>query len=324
MACDIAYATSGAGPPLVKPANWMTHLEYDWESPVWRHWLRELSREHTLIRYDERGSRTLGPRRRRPLVRSVGARPRDGRRRAGARAVPAPRHLAGLRGRDHLRRAPSRARLSARALRRATRRASSRGRARREELDEVTAGDAQHPAWLGTRQPRVPHLLRGEIPPRRHARADALVQRAAARHHDARDRLAAALDRGDDRRHRARPAGASADARAARDRRRRRGVQSGAQARVAHPAAPASFPSRARTTSCSRPSRRGRASSKRCAASSKRPRRRRPATHTAIDITAATISATAQTTFTLIHARRRMRSPTFSYTTTASAAVTAR
>lgn len=51
----IAYATSGTGPPLVKPANWMTHLEFDWESPVWRHWLRELSREHTLVRYDERG-----------------------------------------------------------------------------------------------------------------------------------------------------------------------------------------------------------------------------------------------------------------------------
>ena len=52
----IAYATSGAGPPLVKPANWMTHLEYDWESPVWRHWLRALSTDHTLIRYDERGN----------------------------------------------------------------------------------------------------------------------------------------------------------------------------------------------------------------------------------------------------------------------------
>ena len=52
----IAFATSGTGPPLVKPANWMTHLEYDWESPVWRHWLRELSRDHTLVRYDERGS----------------------------------------------------------------------------------------------------------------------------------------------------------------------------------------------------------------------------------------------------------------------------
>jgi pimeloyl-ACP methyl ester carboxylesterase/DNA-binding winged helix-turn-helix (wHTH) protein len=51
----IAYASSGAGPPLVKPANWITHVEYDWESPVWRHWLRELSRDHTLLRYDERG-----------------------------------------------------------------------------------------------------------------------------------------------------------------------------------------------------------------------------------------------------------------------------
>ncbi|HEU4786813.1 MAG TPA: alpha/beta fold hydrolase [Gemmatimonadaceae bacterium] len=52
----IAYATSGTGPLLVKPANWITHLEYDWESPVWRHWLRELSREHTLVRLDQRGS----------------------------------------------------------------------------------------------------------------------------------------------------------------------------------------------------------------------------------------------------------------------------
>jgi pimeloyl-ACP methyl ester carboxylesterase/DNA-binding winged helix-turn-helix (wHTH) protein len=51
----LAFAMSGSGPPLVKPANWLTHLEYDWESPVWRHWLRELSRDHTLVRYDERG-----------------------------------------------------------------------------------------------------------------------------------------------------------------------------------------------------------------------------------------------------------------------------
>jgi pimeloyl-ACP methyl ester carboxylesterase/DNA-binding winged helix-turn-helix (wHTH) protein len=52
----IAYATSGAGAPIVKPANWLTHLEFDWESPVWRHWLRELSSDHTLIRHDQRGS----------------------------------------------------------------------------------------------------------------------------------------------------------------------------------------------------------------------------------------------------------------------------
>ena len=51
----IAYATSGSGPPLVKAANWLSHLEFDWRSPVWRHWMSELSRDHTLVRYDERG-----------------------------------------------------------------------------------------------------------------------------------------------------------------------------------------------------------------------------------------------------------------------------
>jgi pimeloyl-ACP methyl ester carboxylesterase/DNA-binding CsgD family transcriptional regulator len=51
----LAYAVSGHGPPLVKVANWLSHLDYDWRSPVWRHWMRELSTGHTLIRYDERG-----------------------------------------------------------------------------------------------------------------------------------------------------------------------------------------------------------------------------------------------------------------------------
>ena len=51
----IAYAVEGAGSPLVKAGNWMTHLDYDRQSPVWRHWVREFSRGHTLVRYDERG-----------------------------------------------------------------------------------------------------------------------------------------------------------------------------------------------------------------------------------------------------------------------------
>lgn len=51
----IAHATSGEGPPLVKAASYLTHLEFDWESPVWRPWLAELSRDHTLVRYDARG-----------------------------------------------------------------------------------------------------------------------------------------------------------------------------------------------------------------------------------------------------------------------------
>jgi pimeloyl-ACP methyl ester carboxylesterase len=51
----IAYAIAGKGPPLVKAANWLNHLEYDWQSPVWRRWLEEMTRDFTLVRYDERG-----------------------------------------------------------------------------------------------------------------------------------------------------------------------------------------------------------------------------------------------------------------------------
>jgi pimeloyl-ACP methyl ester carboxylesterase/DNA-binding SARP family transcriptional activator len=53
---QIAYAISGRGPPILRAAHWMSHLQYEWESPVWRHWINSLSREHTLIRYDERGN----------------------------------------------------------------------------------------------------------------------------------------------------------------------------------------------------------------------------------------------------------------------------
>jgi pimeloyl-ACP methyl ester carboxylesterase len=52
---SIAYSTCGSGPPLIKAANWLSHLEYDFESPVWRHWWQELGNRYTLVRYDERG-----------------------------------------------------------------------------------------------------------------------------------------------------------------------------------------------------------------------------------------------------------------------------
>ncbi len=51
---SIAYAVVGDGPPLVKLPNWMNHLELDWQSPVWGHWLRALTEGHTLVRYDQR------------------------------------------------------------------------------------------------------------------------------------------------------------------------------------------------------------------------------------------------------------------------------
>lgn len=52
----IAYSSVGNGPPFVKAANWMNHLEYDWQSPVWNHLLHEFASDHQLIRYDERGT----------------------------------------------------------------------------------------------------------------------------------------------------------------------------------------------------------------------------------------------------------------------------
>jgi DNA-binding winged helix-turn-helix (wHTH) protein/pimeloyl-ACP methyl ester carboxylesterase len=52
----LAYASVGSGPPLVKASNWLTHLDFEWGSPIWRHWYAALSRHHRLIRYDERGN----------------------------------------------------------------------------------------------------------------------------------------------------------------------------------------------------------------------------------------------------------------------------
>jgi len=52
----IAYAEVGSGPPLVKAANWLNHLEYDWESPIWRGLLHALAANNRLIRHDQRGN----------------------------------------------------------------------------------------------------------------------------------------------------------------------------------------------------------------------------------------------------------------------------
>jgi pimeloyl-ACP methyl ester carboxylesterase/DNA-binding CsgD family transcriptional regulator len=52
----IAYAVHGCGPPLLLASCWLSHLEFDWQSPVWRHFLLDLGRIATVIRYDERGN----------------------------------------------------------------------------------------------------------------------------------------------------------------------------------------------------------------------------------------------------------------------------
>jgi pimeloyl-ACP methyl ester carboxylesterase/DNA-binding CsgD family transcriptional regulator len=51
----IAFALSGKGPTLIQGPYWFGHLEYEFHNPVWRPWIESLSREHTLIRMDERG-----------------------------------------------------------------------------------------------------------------------------------------------------------------------------------------------------------------------------------------------------------------------------
>lgn len=52
---QLAWADAGTGPVLVKAANWLTHLEYDQDSPVWRHWIQFFTSRYRFVRYDERG-----------------------------------------------------------------------------------------------------------------------------------------------------------------------------------------------------------------------------------------------------------------------------
>ena len=52
----LAWASVGSEHPLVKAANWLNHLDFEWESPIWKHWIAQLTRHHRLIRYDERGN----------------------------------------------------------------------------------------------------------------------------------------------------------------------------------------------------------------------------------------------------------------------------
>ncbi|MWD29991.1 alpha/beta fold hydrolase [Aquicoccus sp. SCR17] len=61
----IAWAASGEGPSLLRAGHWLSHLQLDWHSPVWRPLLERLGRRHRLIRYDQRGTglsdRACGP-----------------------------------------------------------------------------------------------------------------------------------------------------------------------------------------------------------------------------------------------------------------------
>ncbi|WP_436698625.1 alpha/beta fold hydrolase [Nocardioides sp. BYT-33-1] len=51
----LAWARHGSGPPLLIVSCWLSHLQHDWQSPVWRHFLDDLGEIATVLRYDERG-----------------------------------------------------------------------------------------------------------------------------------------------------------------------------------------------------------------------------------------------------------------------------
>ena len=97
----LAWAESGAGPVVVKAANWLTHLEYEWESPVWKHWIQFFSAHSRFVRYDERGCGMSEWQSGAADRRSVGRRSRIGHRcRSTDGAGDAVWHLTG-RGRMH-------------------------------------------------------------------------------------------------------------------------------------------------------------------------------------------------------------------------------
>src|SRR5258707_1867655 len=52
----LAYSTIGSGHPFVKVANCFNHLDFEWESPIWRHWVRDLAGGASIVRYDGRGN----------------------------------------------------------------------------------------------------------------------------------------------------------------------------------------------------------------------------------------------------------------------------
>jgi pimeloyl-ACP methyl ester carboxylesterase len=51
----LAWSRHGSGPPVLIVSCWLSHLQHDWQSPVWRHFLDDLGEIATVIRYDERG-----------------------------------------------------------------------------------------------------------------------------------------------------------------------------------------------------------------------------------------------------------------------------
>jgi hypothetical protein len=165
----LAYATTGNGPPLVKASNWLTHLDFEWGSPIWRHWYAALSLHHRLVRYDERGN---GTSQRDVLDVSFDtwvSRSRDRRRRGGSGSISVAGDLSRRSDCDRVCREASGARDALGALRRVCggpeprRHApSARGTARVGEPDAPR---------MGPQQPGILHDVHLSVHSRSHAGA---------------------------------------------------------------------------------------------------------------------------------------------------------
>ena len=255
----LAFATIGTGPPLVRAAHWITHLDYDWQSPVWRHWLVGLAHNRTLVRYDERGNGLSDHDVDDFSFEAMVRRPRDRRRRPRPRALPDPRPLPGRRGRRHVRGAPSRAGQPPRSWSAPTARAGC-ARAddrRRDPRSEHAVRDGA--ARLGQGRPRLPAILRSPGSSPTPPSSCGIVRRAAAAHDLAGERSTSCSSRGPTIDvHETRARGQGADARAACSRRHRRSPGSRVGCWPRSSRALASCRSRAATTCCARTSPRGR------------------------------------------------------------------
>jgi DNA-binding winged helix-turn-helix (wHTH) protein/alpha-beta hydrolase superfamily lysophospholipase len=57
----IAWATAGNGPPLLRAGHFLTHLDFDRQSAIWRPLIDALEARFTLTRYDQRGTGMSDP-----------------------------------------------------------------------------------------------------------------------------------------------------------------------------------------------------------------------------------------------------------------------
>ena len=164
---QIAWATIGEGPPVLKAPNWLNHIEYEWRSPVWGPAFAELARHCRLVRFDQRGN-GLSDWEVDEISQDamIGDMATVARRRR-TRSVRAPRHLPGLRIFDPLRRREPGAGELPRAAGRLPSRPAQAPRPRAEEA--LRGPDPDYPRRVGIAQSGLPALLHLELHSRRPA-----------------------------------------------------------------------------------------------------------------------------------------------------------